>query len=139
MATVTYSLLDKVAMDLLSQGDWATSLPRSLALLQLIMLGNAALFVPFAIWRTSKEAWIETWTAAKYRVVFGSLMGITSYALILEAFREASVSYVTSVRQTSVVFATLLAVGVLGETPSRARLLGIGCVFLGVVMIAFGG
>ena len=65
-------------------------------------------------------------------IVAGSIDG-----LILEALRTAPVSYVVAIRQTSVIFAVILAVGWLGERPSRLRVLGSLATVLGVALIAF--
>ena len=62
-----------------------------------------------------------------------------SYALILEALRTTSVSYVVAVRQFSVVFAAALAVIWLRERPSRPRLMGTVAIVGGVALIALRG
>ena len=72
-------------------------------------------------------------TATEHR---RALASFASYALILEALRTAPVSYVVAVRQTSVIFAVILAVGWLGERPSRIRVLGGLATVVGVALIA---
>jgi drug/metabolite transporter (DMT)-like permease len=59
-----------------------------------------------------------------------------SYALILQALRTAPVSYVTAVRQTSVLFAVILGTTWLLERPGRLRLIGAAATVAGVALIA---
>ena len=63
----------------------------------------------------------------------GSLL---SYSLILQAFQTAPASYVVAVRQVSVLFALLFAVGWLRERPDRRRVVGATATVVGVVLIS---
>jgi uncharacterized membrane protein len=69
-------------------------------------------------------------------VAGAALAATASYALILEAFRTASVSYVVAVRQSSVLFAVALGVIFLRERPSRIRVLGALATVAGVALIS---
>jgi drug/metabolite transporter (DMT)-like permease len=59
-----------------------------------------------------------------------------AYCLVLAALRIASPGAVAAVRESSVVIATGLAAGFLGERVSRTRLAGAGLVALGVATLA---
>jgi drug/metabolite transporter (DMT)-like permease len=59
-----------------------------------------------------------------------------SYTLILHAMETAPVSYITAARQSSVLFALLIAVVALKERPGRLRVLGGIANVAGVVLIA---
>jgi drug/metabolite transporter (DMT)-like permease len=61
------------------------------------------------------------------------------YALVLAAMQTAPVSYVVAGRQTSVLFALVMGVLWLGETPGRPRMWGAAATVLGVALIAFAG
>jgi drug/metabolite transporter (DMT)-like permease len=59
-----------------------------------------------------------------------------AYCLVLAALRIASPGAVAAVRESSVVIATALAAGFLGERVSRMRLCGAGLVAVGVATLA---
>ncbi len=74
------------------------------------------------------------------RALLGTVVAnFGSYALILEALRTTSVSYVVAVRQFSVVFAVVLAIAWLRERPGRPRLIGTAAIVGGVALIALRG
>ena len=81
---------------------------------------------------------------AVYRRELGRVVGIAlleplSYILILWAFTRARVSYVVSVRQTSVVLAALLGVVLLGERAGKSRVGGALLVLVGVALLKLSG
>lgn len=135
--TVAYSLLDKEAMAGLDVAEWSAPLPRPVVFLVLIQV----IYLPILVLlsgsrRVGLVALRRTWRRQGRMIALGAACGFTSYALVLEAMREAPVSYVVAVRQTSVVFALLLALLWLGERPSRLRVLGVLGTVLGVVLIS---
>lgn len=138
-ATVAYSLLDKRAMELLSAGSWTGPLPRSVVFFFLLVTVHAAFFVPLAFTRITASDLAGSWRAGAWRPAAALVASLGSYGLILEAFRTAPVSYVVAVRQSSVLFAVLLAALFLGERPDRRRILGAVATVAGVALIAFGG
>jgi drug/metabolite transporter (DMT)-like permease len=71
------------------------------------------------------------WTS----IVAGTAM-FGAYCLVLAALRIGSPGAVAAVRESSVVIATGLAAGFLGETVSRMRLIGAGLVAVGVAVLA---
>ncbi|MBW2279173.1 MAG: EamA family transporter [Deltaproteobacteria bacterium] len=135
IATVGYSLIDKQAMLFFNEAEWTGPLPRSVAYYFLLCLPITAVFTPFALRRVPRGAWGRVWRAQWGRVIGGAVAGFLSYGLVLEALRTASVSYVTAVRQTSVIFAAGLAAFMLHERPTRLRMLGSLATVAGVVLI----
>jgi drug/metabolite transporter (DMT)-like permease len=137
--TVGYSLADKAGMSALGAHAWQGPLPPSLAWFCLISLGCTPLFlgltarrVPFQELRLALRRDLGRASLA----FAGSLAG---YALILEAYRSAPASYVVAVRQTSVLFAVVIAMLFLRERPSRPRVLGALTTVCGVALIAWAG
>ena len=57
-------------------------------------------------------------------VCAAALLAFTSYVLVLHTMQTAPISYITAIRQSSVLFALAFAVFALRERPGRLRLLG---------------
>lgn len=137
--TVAYSLIDKEAMRLLAEAPWSSRLPRSLAFMTLMWLMYLPMFAVLArrsIHPAEVLAVIRTRTA---RVAASAVVAFSSYTLILHAMQTAPVSYITAVRQSSVLFALAIAVFALREQPGRVRILGGIANVAGVALIGFGG
>ncbi|HUG14484.1 MAG TPA: EamA family transporter, partial [Thermomicrobiales bacterium] len=64
---------------------------------------------------------------------------MATYVIVLTAMRLSNVSYVVPLRETSIIFATLLGVLVLGERIGAARIAGSALIATGVIAIALGG
>jgi len=139
LATLGYSLVDKTAMVQFGNAPWTSPVPIAvfyyLALTPPILL----LYLPYALWRTPVSTWRRVWAADAGRILIGTVAAFVSYALILEALRTAAVSYVTAVRQTSVLFALVLGFVVLRERPGRVRALGALATVAGVIVIVLAG
>ena len=67
--------------------------------------------------------------------LLGGLATTASYGLALWAMTQAPVAVVAALRETSIVFATAIAVFVLRERATPARLCGAGLVALGAVVV----
>lgn len=135
-AIVAYSLLDKGLMARLEAEPWPSALPVAIALYFLIHTGSALCFLPLARARLAPGALAATAASELWAVVAAAAVSFVGYTLILQALRTAAVSYVVAVRQTSVLFAALLAVVWLRERPPGARLAGSLAIVLGVALIA---
>lgn len=68
-----------------------------------------------------------------------ALLGAGAYALVLAALRLSPVSYVSPVRELSVVIGAWIGVRFMGETGGRLRVVAAALVALGVIVIALGG
>lgn len=68
--------------------------------------------------------------------VLAGLLSFAAYALVLAALARAPAASVAAVRETSVLIATALAAGLLGERVGRARALGAVLVVAGVGLLA---
>ncbi|MEE8581860.1 MAG: EamA family transporter [Myxococcota bacterium] len=135
-ATVVYGLLDKRAMMVLEAATWTSPLPRAVFFYFALVVGHGILFVPLALQRVEPGV-LGALARSQWRRVAAAI-GFTfaSYGLILEALRTAPVSYVVAARQVSVLFVVGMSVLWLGESPSRARMLGAGLTVAGVALLA---
>ncbi len=137
--TVAYSLLDKQLMGTLAEAPWTSPLPRSLVVYFLISAAGWLGFLPWAATHLASRGLRSTLGTEARGIAFAAAIGIAGYSLILEAYQTAPASYVVAVRQLSVFFALGIAVLVLGERPSRRRVLGATATVAGVVLIALRG
>jgi len=136
-ATVAYSITDKAAMTALDATAWREPVPRSLLYFLLLGLGHSACVAPFVLRRAGARALLAQGRAEWRRVLVAAAGTTGSYVLILEALREAPVSYVAAVRQCSVLFAVAIGALWLKELPGRARVVGALLTVLGVALVAF--
>jgi drug/metabolite transporter (DMT)-like permease len=136
LTTVVYSLVDKEAMRLLDESPWSGGVPRSVAFMALMYV----LYLPGFCFLARRSVPVrEVWQLLRCRfvtVVGASVFGFLSYTLILRAMQTAPVSYITAVRQSSVLFALVIAIVLLRERPSRLRVLGALANVGGVALIA---
>jgi drug/metabolite transporter (DMT)-like permease len=79
------------------------------------------------------------WNTNRIAVLVGGILPLGTYLIILLAMRIAAVSYIVPLRETSIVFSTLLGVLVLKEQISRARIAASACIAAGVLAIAIAG
>jgi drug/metabolite transporter (DMT)-like permease len=136
LTTVAYSLTDKAAMAALDGADWHAPVPRSLLYFLLLGVGHGACMTPLVLRRTRPRALLAHARTEWRRVLLAAVGTTGSYTLILEALRQAPVSYVAAVRQSSVLFAVAIGVVWLRETPGRAAVLGAVLTVVGVVLVS---
>ena len=73
------------------------------------------------------------------RALLGALCGTFAYALVLAALRFSPASYVSPVRELSVVIGAWIGVRFMGERGGRLRILAALLVATGIIVIALGG
>jgi len=97
-----------------------------------LILGGG-LGVMFAIWRGPRfmVAARAQWRAG----LFAGAMSIVTYGLALWAFRLGDTPRLAALRETSIVFATLIAIFVLKERVTLGRLAGIGLIAAGAALL----
>jgi len=137
LATVVYSLVDKAAMAAFAASAWPTPLPRSLAYSLLLYLAHGVFFTPLVLRSRGMAALRDVVRMDLARATAAALISVVGYALILSALETSLVSYVVTVRQSSVLFAVVLGALWLRERPGRPRVLGAAVTVLGVAMIAW--
>jgi drug/metabolite transporter (DMT)-like permease len=101
------------------------------------MLGlTGLLFTPVAVhgngWRKTLQVGRAHWR----RILLIGAAGLLAYALVLNAYAIAQVSYAGALREVSIVFAALAGWKLLGEPLGRVRVIGSLVIFAGIVLIA---
>ena len=97
-----------------------------------LMLGGG-IGVAFALWRGPRFmlAARSQWRPG----LFAGAMSIVTYGLALWAYRLGDTPRLAALRETSIVFATLIAIFVLKERVTAARAAGIGVIALGAALL----
>lgn len=75
----------------------------------------------------------------KGRMVFlvGGTASFAAYALVIWSFTQAPIALVTALRETSIIFALLMGVGLMGERLSLGKVLSTMVTLLGVALLRF--
>ncbi len=134
--TVGYSLVDKEAMRILGEAPWSSPLPRSVIYMTLMYVFYLPCFVILARRSVRASDVVQVLRERTLSVSAAALIAFTSYVLVLHTMQTAPISYITAVRQSSVLFALAIAVFALRERPGRVRLLGGLANVSGVALIA---
>ena len=124
LTIATYSVVDKAGMGYVEP----------LTYLYLVFLLSAILLLPYILRRP--RAIKQEWQKHKFRVVAVGLMSAAGYLLVLVALTTTDVSYVTPVREISVVFGALLGALVLREPFGQSKVIGSIIIFVGVLCIS---
>jgi len=107
--------------------------------LVLLLALTAALTGPAVLARYGRAALLAEWRAHRRRIVFAGALSLATYALVLQAYALAPVSYAGAVREIGVVFAALAGWRWLGEDFGPRRTAGALLIFLGILLIALAG
>jgi drug/metabolite transporter (DMT)-like permease len=86
-----------------------------------------------AVARRPLAAWRDTMTVR--RGVAAGLLSTAAYGIVLWAQTRAPLAEVAAIRETSVVFAALIGVAVLGEAFGRRRVMAAVVIATGIVLI----
>ena len=138
-ATVAYSLIDKQAMTLLGERAPLGLLPWAFVYMLLLSGLSGGVLLPLALKARGLRALLRGGRGLFGRAALAAGVSGLSYGLCLVAFETSDASYVVAVRQTSVLFAAILAVPLLGERIGPRRALGVLSTVIGVAMIAAWG
>jgi uncharacterized membrane protein len=124
LTVAAYSLVDKVGVTRLHPLPYLVILGAGMSLLLAppVLLARAAL----------AEEWRVNWRA----ILIASTLNLTSYLLVLFAFRLAKTGYVVAARECSIVLSVLIGWMWLGEKNLGRRLVGAAVVLAGVVCVA---
>jgi drug/metabolite transporter (DMT)-like permease len=142
LGTVGYSILDDRALRLLRDGGGLSADNLAVTLVYAIAAGiSASLWLGgFVVLRREDRRQFRALTRADLRQAF--LVGLfifVGYALVLLALALVpNVGYAVAFRQLSIPLGAVLAIVLLKEPAYRPRLLGVGMVFVGLVMVATG-
>lgn len=93
---------------------------------------------PYVLWRRRMPFLFEM-RHNRRSIVAGAVLSLGTYLIVLAALRLANVGYVVPLRETSIVFGTLLGITVLHEPVGRGRIGASLLVAAGAVTIAVWG
>jgi uncharacterized membrane protein len=93
-------------------------------------------YTPYIVFTKTAVKIKKEWHSGPGRIILSGVIGIAGYALILVAFTIERVSYIVSLRQTSIVFAVLMGSHFLKEKHPGIRLSGALIIFIGGVLIS---
>ena len=93
--------------------------------------------IPFSIYMlaTRKRAFVEALGERRWHGLIGGALSAGAYAISVWAMTKAPVALVASLRETSVLFATLIGARLLREKLTARRWVGVGAVVIGVVAL----
>jgi drug/metabolite transporter (DMT)-like permease len=128
LTIAVYSVVDGYAVKVLAISplvlDWTSNLLRTACMVPRSLADRRGLVAE----------WRRTWLSA---LVLGVLSPL-GYILVLFALRLAPLSHVAPAREVALLFAALLGGKLLGESDRGLRLLGAGCIAVGVIALAGG-
>ena len=84
-----------------------------------------------------KELIVSTFIENKYSLILASIGSLTSYSLVLWAYTQAPIYYVASIRESSIIFASLIGLIFFKEKGLLRRLLASMVLFAGVVILEY--
>ena len=84
-----------------------------------------------------KELIVSTFIENKYSLIVASIGSLTSYSLVLWAYTQAPIYYVASIRESSIIFASLIGLIFFKEKGLLRRLLASMVMFAGVVVLEY--
>lgn len=105
--------------------------------LWLFFLNSWSIF-GISLWRRDAGSVVAHFRSFWPRIVVGACMTIGSYGIALWAMTHAQVAAVAALRETSVIFATLLGAIALKETLGSWRILGATAVAAGIAVVRLG-
>jgi drug/metabolite transporter (DMT)-like permease len=125
LTIAVYSLVDKAGVARLHPVPY----------IGLMGVGISALLAPVVL--AERQALAREWRVNWRTILVASSMNLTSYLLVLFAFRLSKVGYVVAARELSILFSAFIGSLWLGEGRLGPRLVGASIVLAGVVCVAF--
>jgi drug/metabolite transporter (DMT)-like permease len=119
-----YSLVDKAGVARL----------HPMPYIALMGLGLSAVLSPVVL--ADRRALVHEWRLRWRTILVASAMNLTSYLLVLFAFRLSKVGYVVASRELSILFSAFIGSLWLGEGRLAPRLAGASVVLAGVICVA---
>ena len=123
----TYSIIDSVAVSLMNP-----------LLYMNFVFGGGIFGVIFLIWRKEYNlSSIKTEMYSSWKLfLIGGICSCFAYILVLQAYTLSQVSYVAPFREIGVAFGVLLGYIALREKISYIKVLGVGSILVGAVIIS---
>lgn len=89
-------------------------------------------------WRVVRPEVIGQALALRRHLVLGGAASFTAYLLVVWSFTHAPIALVTALRETSIVFALLIGVTLLGEKISLGKVLSTATTLAGAILLRLG-
>ena len=124
LTIASYSLVDKAGVARL----------HPMPYIALMGLGLSVVLCPIVL--ADRRALAHEWRQRWQTILVASAMNLTSYLLVLFAFRLSKVGYVVASRELSILFSAFIGSLWLGEGRLAPRLAGASVVLAGVVCVA---
>jgi drug/metabolite transporter (DMT)-like permease len=124
LTIASYSLVDKAGVARL----------HPMPYIALMGLGLSVVLCPVVL--SDRRALVHEWHRRWRTILVASAMNLTSYLLVLFAFRLSKVGYVVASRELSILFSAFIGSLWLGEGRLAPRLAGASVVLAGVVCVA---
>ena len=86
---------------------------------------------------TDKKNLIRTFVDEKKSIFIASIGSLTSYSLVLWAYTQAPIHYVASIRESSIIFASLIGLLFFKEQGLKRRLAAAIILFIGVFLLEY--
>lgn len=128
LAIAGYSLVDKGGVDRVHPAIYVYA----------IFLACTIGMAPYVLVK-KRDAVVREWMDNRPALLAGGVLPISTYLVVLLAMQLAAVSYVVPLRETSIVFGTILGVVILKERITPRRLIASIAIAAGVLAIAIGG
>ena len=87
------------------------------------------------LWFTDRRGWLSYMRAKPGKIVFGSSAAALAYGMVIYAMSVAPIALVSSLRETSVIFAALIGSLLFREPFGRQRVIAAALVCAGVITI----
>ena len=137
LATVTaYSILDKKGMTEFYNEVGGSDIVNAVVYLLAESLLSSILYVAYVVYHFPWREIIAIGKQSGTQIFISTLLKISSYSLILYALMTESVSYISAIRQFSVIFVVLLGGLNLGESQLKLRLIAGTIMVIGIFLIA---
>jgi drug/metabolite transporter (DMT)-like permease len=124
LTIASYSLVDKAGVSRL----------HPMPYIALIGVGFSVIMAPLVL--ANRAALVREWRLHWREILVASAMNLTSYLLVLFAFRLSKVGYVVASRELSILFSAFIGTLWLREGRLAPRLAGASVVLAGVVCVA---
>jgi drug/metabolite transporter (DMT)-like permease len=134
---VCYSILDKAGMSALYK---VTELPARTQSVIYFLLEITVCYSIYWIYMLRNQKAIQ-WSVCKhewFKIIFAAFGTMASYVLILHVMKTEKLSYIITLRQSSVLFAVIVGWFYFREPHFRVRLLISLCMILGFYLVAIG-
>jgi len=98
-------------------------------------LFQSIIYIGIVLHRRGREQCLKHIKKKWKHGLLGGLMSFSAYAIVLWAMTQAPIPYVSALRETSVLFASAIAIILLGEPVLKSRIVSAILIFVGILFI----